>query len=121
MNEKKIELIQQDIEQINVLLKLPDKNKQFDLINRVVETWKGIGFNPSKGLVNWNAFYNDRMLEVNGVQVPDLYDYDWQEDLRQLKNNLEILIEELKSKSTENPKDRTTEKQPQIVINNVIT
>lgn len=64
MNEKKIELIQQDIEQINVLLKLPDKNKQFDLINRVVETWKGIGFNPSKGLVNWNAFYNDRMLEV---------------------------------------------------------
>ena len=120
MNEKKIELIQQDIEQINVLLKLPDKNKQFDLINRVVETWKGIGFNPSKGLVNWNAFYNDRMLEVNGVQVPDLYDYDWQEDLRQLKNNLEILIEELKSKSTENPKDRTTEKQPQIVINNVI-
>lgn len=81
---------------------------------------EGIGFNPSKGLVNWNAFYNDRMLEVNGVQVPDLYDYDWQEDLRQLKNNLEILIEELKSKSTENPKDRTTEKQPQIVINNVI-
>lgn len=120
MNEKKIELIQRDIELINGLLAQSDKDKQFSAIDRIIKTWRGIGFNPSKGLINWSAFYNDRMLEVNGVQVPDFYDYDWEEDLRQLKNNLEILIEELKSKRTENPKDRTTEKQPQIVINNVI-
>lgn len=117
MNEKKIELIQQDIEQINKQLKLSDKNKQFDLINRIIRTWSGIGFAPSKGLVNWSAFYNDRILEVNGARVPDLFDYDWQEDLRQLKNNLEILIEELQNEPLQST-SKMTEQGTSININN---
>lgn len=122
MNEKKLELIRQDIEKAKELLCSKSKEEQFKFIKRAIDVWSNKKVDISKGLMQLKKYRED-YFEFDCIfnDVRDVKGYNWREDLTQLIDNLEMLEEEVKSEKQLQPSAKKVSNQNQnVVVNNYV-
>lgn len=122
MNEKKIDLIRQDIEKAKELLSSTKKKEQYDFIKKAVDIWSDKKIDISKGLMQLKKYRQDNFdFNFSLSDVRDVKDYNWHEDLEQLIKNLQMLEEEVKldgqSKSTSK---KVASQNQNVVVNNYV-
>ena len=122
MNERKLELIRQDIDRAKSLLSSKNREEQYKFIKKAVDAWSNKKCDISKGLMELKKYQQDNIeFNFSFGDVRDVNDYNWDEDLSQLINNLEILEEELRSERQQKPTARKVPNQdPKVVVNTYV-
>lgn len=122
MNERKLELIRQDIERAKSLLSSKNREEQYKFIKKAVDAWSNKKCDISKGLMELKKYQQDNIeFNFSFGDVRDVNDYNWDEDLSQLIKNLEILEEEIKLERQQKPTTTTVSNQdPRVVVNNYV-
>ena len=122
MNERKLELIRQDIERAKSLLSSKNREEQYKFIKKAVDAWSNKKCDISKGLMELKKYQQDNIeFNFSFGDVRDVNDYNWGEDLSQLIKNLEILEEEIKLERQQKPTTTTVSNQdPRVVVNNYV-
>lgn len=122
MNEKKIDLIGQDIEKAKDLLSSKNKKEQYDFIKKAVDIWSDKKIDISKGLMQLKKYRQDNLdFNFSLSDVRDVKDYNWHEDLEQLIKNLQMLEEEVKSDGQSKSISKKVASQNQnVVVNNYV-
>lgn len=122
MNEKKIELIRQDIDRAKSLLSSKNREEQYKFIKKAVDAWSNKKCDISKGLMELKKYQQDNIeFNFSFGDVRDVNDYNWDEDLSQLIRNLEILEEELRSERQQKPTARKVPNQdPKVIVNTYV-
>lgn len=122
MNEKKIDLIRQDIEKAKDLLSSTKKKEQYDFIKKAVDIWSDKKIDISKGLMQLKKYRQDNFdFNFSLSDVRDVKDYNWHEDLEQLIKNLQMLEEEVKLDGQSKSISKKVASQNQnVVVNNYV-
>ena len=122
MNERKLELIRQDIERAKSLLSSKNREEQYKFIKKAVDAWSNKKCDISKGLMDLKKYQQDNIeFNFSFGDVRDVNDYNWDEDLSQLIRNLEILEEELRSERQQKPTARKVPNQdPKVIVNTYV-
>ena len=122
MNERKLELIRQDIERAKSLLSSKNREEQYKFIKKAVDAWSNKKCDISKGLMELKKYQQDNIeFNFSFGDVRDVNDYNWDEDLSQLIRNLEILEEELRSERQQKPTARKVPNQdPKVIVNTYV-
>ena len=122
MNEKKLELIRQNIEKAKDLMNLKNKEEQYKFIKRVIEAWSDKKVDVSKGLRQLKKYRQDNFdFNFSLGDVRDVKDYNWHEDLTQLIRNLEMLEEEVKSeRQSKSTAKKVSSQNQNVVVNNYV-
>ena len=122
MNERKLELIRQDIERAKSLLSSKNREEQYKFIKKAVDAWSNKKCDISKGLMELKKYQQDNIkFNFSFGDVRDVNDYNWDEDLSQLIKNLEILEEELRSERQQKPTARKVPNQDaKVVVNTYV-
>ena len=122
MNDRKLELIRQDIERAKSLLSSKNREEQYKFIKKAIDAWSNKKCDISKGLMELKKYQQDNIeFNFSFGDVRDVNDYNWDEDLSQLIMNLEILEEELRSEKQQNPTARKIPNQdPKVVVNTYV-
>ena len=115
MNTKKIELIDNDIEEAANLIGSKDKFKQLKLIEKVKNAWATKEFDPLSGLMVYKKYQTDYIPAMYGGPSPNPINYDWDDDLKRLVSNLEIHKEDLQKEGS------SKQLNPLVTINNTNT
>lgn len=122
MNERKLELIRQDIDRAKSLLSSKNREEQYKFIKKAVDAWSNKKCDISKGLMELKKYQQDNIeFNFSFGDVRDVNDYNWDEDLSQLIRNLEILEEELRSERQQKPTARKVPNQdPKVIVNTYV-
>lgn len=122
MNERKLELIRQDIDRAKSLLSSKNREEQYKFIKKAVDAWSNKKCDISKGLMELKKYQQDnKEFNFSFGDVRDVNDYNWDEDLSQLIRNLEILEEELRSERQQKPTARKVPNQdPKVIVNTYV-
>ncbi len=122
MNEKKIDLIRQDIEKAKELLSSTKKKEQYDFIKKAVDIWSDKKIDISKGLMQLKKYRQDNFdFNFSLSDVRDVKDYNWHEDLEQLIKNLQMLEEEVKlDGQSKSISKKVASKNQNVVVNNYV-
>lgn len=122
MNERKLELIRQDIDRAKSLLSSKNREEQYKFIKKAVDAWSNKKCDISKGLMELKKYQQDNIeFNFSFGDVRDVNDYNWDEDLSQLIRNLEILEEELRSERQQKPTARKVPIQdPKVIVNTYV-
>lgn len=122
MNEKKIDLIRQDIEKAQGLVSSKNKEEQYKFIKKVVDTWSDKKVDISKGLMELKKYRQDNFgFNFSLRDASDVRHYNWHEDLEQLINNLQMLEEEVKSeRQPKSVAPKISSQNQNVVVNNYV-